>query len=184
MLQRRRIFRPAQSPRRWGGVTLLAGAAVLGLLLATVSLPSDLFGSAPREQSWSVAAAEVRVVDGETLRLGNRVVRLEGLRAPARGEPCADRAGRPLDCGAAAAEGLARLVADRAVSCRLHGSDAFRRALGTCEAGGVAVNAALVSAGWAVDGSGDLSEQERAAHDAGRGLWASRELRPAGWSRR
>lgn len=181
VLQRRRIFRSAATPRRWPGVALLACLALSGGLALWISLPADLLGSAPPEGRWTAAPSEVRVVDGETLRLGERVVRLEGLEAPARGEICTDPAGRSFDCGAAAAERLARLVADRPLSCRLHGHDRFRRSLGTCEAGGAEVNAALVSGGWAVANSDDLSGAEGAARSSGRGFWTGGAVPPRSW---
>lgn len=146
-----------------------------------VSVPATLFGSAPAEDRWSAAPSEVRVVDGDTLRLGQRVLRLEGLEAPTRGETCLDASGRGFDCGAAAADRLARLVTDRTVSCRLHGHDRFRRALGTCEAQGTDVNRALVSGGWAVASSDGLSGAEDAARSSGLGFWISGGTPPRGW---
>jgi hypothetical protein len=80
----RRIFRPAYRPRRWGAALAVLGGVGVVAILAVV-LPANLFGSANRGQSWRAAAAEVRVVDGETLRLGDRVLRLAGLSAPERG---------------------------------------------------------------------------------------------------
>jgi cytochrome c oxidase assembly protein Cox11 len=47
----------------------LVGVLIVGAL-SGIGLPTDLMGSAPREQDWSALAAEVRVVDGDTLRLG------------------------------------------------------------------------------------------------------------------
>ena len=181
MLHRRRIFRHAQTSRRWPGVFLAACFALGGALALGISLPADLLGSAPPGGSLTAEASEVRVVDGGTLRLGERVVRLDGLEAPVRGEACADAAGRGFDCGAAAADRLARLVADRSLSCRLHGHDRLHRAVGTCEAGGAELNAALVSGGWAVASSDDLSKAEDAARASGRGFWTGGAVPPRTW---
>jgi len=154
--------------------------------LTGIGLPSNLMGLAPREQHWAAAAPDIRVVDGDTLRLGDRTLRLHGLEAPERGQACADAAGRGFDCGAAAAEALARLVAGRDLACRVQGRDRFGRALGICASGGIEVNAALVSAGWAVAGGArqaELASVEAAARDAGRGLWAGTTA-PEAWRRR
>ncbi|WP_426957099.1 thermonuclease family protein [Muricoccus radiodurans] len=181
MLTRRRIFRPARSPRRWRGPLIALGvvAAVAGF--GGIGLPPQLLGNSPQEQEWTAVAAEVRVVDGETLRLADRVVRLRGLEAPARGEACLDSAGRSFDCGGGAAEALARLVAGRDLSCRVRGRDRFGRALGQCEAGGVALNGALVSAGWALGREGNLPTLEASAQAGGRGLWTAGGQPPADW---
>jgi endonuclease YncB( thermonuclease family) len=163
---------------------MVALVAVLGAGLAALGLPGSLLGSAPRQQEWRAEAAEIRIVDGETLRLGDRTVRLYGLEAPERGERCADAGGRAFDCGAAAADALSRLVAGNGLSCAVHGRDRFGRALGLCAAGPTDLNTALVSAGWAL---GDaqavpaLGTAEDAARRGGRGLWAAGFAQPGAW---
>lgn len=150
----------------------MASAGVL-LVLVTVLRPGALMGSAPRTPDWLALPAEVRVVDGETLRLGDRVLRLYGVDAPTRGQAC----GPVADCGGMAAAELARLVRDRSVECRIQGQDRFGRAFGICRAGGVEVNGSLVAAGWA---SADpvampaLAPLEQTARAAQRGMWAAR----------
>jgi endonuclease YncB( thermonuclease family) len=160
-------------------VGLFTVAAMSGL-----GLPTALLGSPPREQDWSALAAEVRVVDGDTLRLGDRMLRLAAVDAPDRGQACADAGGRWFDCGAAAAEALSRLVNGRSVVCRVQGHDRFGRGLGTCRAAGAELNAGLVSSGWALAEDDGLAELEAAARAAGRGLWAGGFSRPETWRRR
>ena len=185
MLQRRRIFRPAPSPRRLRGVLAAIGLASVGTLLIALGLPSNLFGSAPREQSWSGTAAEVTVLDGETLRLGDRTLRLKGLDAPERGEMCRSPTGQSVDCAAAAAAELSRLVRGRALTCEVQGRDSFGRGLGRCDAGGTNVNQALIAAGFAIAGPGirgSLVTAEQEARAAGRGLWSAGA--PESWRNR
>lgn len=164
---------------------MLAGTA-LAVLASGLGVPPALMGSAPRQQDWSALAAEVRVVDGETLRLGDRTVRLASVDAPERGQACADPAGRAFDCGAGAAEALSRLVNGRSVLCLVTGHDRFGRGLGTCTAGGVELNGALVASGWALayDDARALLDLEREARQAARGLWAGGYTRPETWRRR
>lgn len=178
----RRIFRPAPGPRRWG--TLLLGCvAVAGALVLATAMPRDLFGSAPRERLWTAAAAEVRVVDGDALRLGDRILRLEGVTVPERGlARCPGVQGG--DCAAGAAEALARLVQGEALECRIRGQDRHGRALGLCQAAGVMLNAALVGAGWAVAEDNSLAPQEALARQQGLGLWAPGATRPEAWRSR
>ena len=185
MMQRRRIFRPAPNPRRWRLPLLgLAGAAAV-VLVSGVGLP-PLMGSAPREQDWSALPAEVRVVDGDTLRLGDRTVRLSGVAAPDRGQDCSDAAGRWFDCGAAAAEALSRLVNGRSVVCLVSGHDRHGRRLGECRAAGAELNAGLVASGWALaqDSASPLQALEAEARRSSRGLWASGFTQPDAWRRR
>lgn len=183
-MRRRRLFRPERAPFRWGRATVLGSAAGVAVLILGFGLPAELMGSAPRHPEWRALAPDVRVLDGDTLRLGDRTLRLYGLDAPERGQQCADAAGRTYDCGAAAAAALARLVAERAVECRLHGRDRFGRALGICHADGVELNASVVSAGWALADAArqpTLVPLEAAARASHRGLWAGGFEPPAHW---
>jgi endonuclease YncB( thermonuclease family) len=183
-MRRRRLFRSAPAPRRWGRTAVVGATAGAGALVIALGLPSELMGSAPRHQEWRAAAAELRVVDGDTLRLGDRTLRLYGVDAPERGQHCTDLQGRLYDCGTAAAAALAGLVADRGVECRLQGRDRFGRALGVCRSGEVELNRALVSAGWALaDGAGrpGLAAAEAEARQAQRGLWTGGFEPPAHW---
>ncbi len=172
MLPRRRIFRPAPSARRLGGAFAVFAVAGLTSLILAIGLPSNLFGSAPRDQEWSASFTEVRIIDGETLRLGERVLRLAKLDAPGRGQSCRDAGGARFDCGDAAAAALARLIGGRDVVCRVAGRDSFGRGLGTCSAGGVELNAGLVAGGFASADGAELRVQEQQARLASRGLWA------------
>ncbi|WP_160936290.1 thermonuclease family protein [Teichococcus coralli] len=185
-MSRRRIFRPARSSRRWGGAALGGSAALLALGLVGLGLPASLSGFAPREQDWAAEAALVRVADGDTLRLGSRTLRLAGLLSPQRGQTCTTAQGVGFDCGAAAAEALARLAQGHDIACRVQGRDRLGRALGTCKAGGMDMGAALVEAGWALaeDDEATLARAEATARQARRGLWAHLPGAPASWRMR
>jgi len=186
-MQRRRIFRPANTPRRWRGALMVLAMVLAGWGVAGLGLSTRLFGSAPPQQDWSAPASDVRVVDGETLRLGDRVVRLYGVAVPARGERCSDATGRGFDCGAAAAERLSLLIQNRSLNCLVHGRDAFGRALGVCQAGEVALNGGLVATGWALaeeSGQPGLLLVEKQAREARLGLWAPGMTPPEEWRRR
>ena len=154
---------------------MLAGLAgtVLGAVIMLFVMPTDLFGRVPTLGGTINAAPEqVAVVDGETLRLQDTVIRLQGLAAPPRGLSCRAGDGSVSDCGAASATALAALVRGHRVACRLNGRDPAGLAQGRCEAAGTDLNRALIMAGWAraLDASG-LDEVESEARSARRGLW-------------
>ena len=122
------------------------------------------------------AASRLAVVDGDTLRLGDQVVRLAGITAPARGSVChgSGQGGAEkgdFDCGAAAANALAMLVHGSAVDCTIRGHDDEGRPVGNCRAGNTGLSEALVLDGWARSETADLRETETAARAAGRGIW-------------
>lgn len=180
----RRIFRSSFAARSGRvGQTVLAwtaGAVATGALV-TIGLSSDLFGRAqPLPDHVLADPAQVAVVDGDTLRLDGRVVRLAGVQAPSRGDTCRGGA----DCGGAATSVLAGLVRDRRVECRLAGHDAMGRPYGDCDANGTDLSRAIVAAGWArarpeVPALADL---ELRARRQGAGLWAAVQPALAGAS--
>lgn len=180
LLRKRRIFRASTiaPPRRSRGLppTLVVGALLVVIAggAVLVSLPTTPFGRVPASGMLRAAGADVAVIDGATLRLDERVVHLRGVAAPARGQRCQAADGHGFDCGAAAADGLAGLVRDRKVACKLVGREAVGLAQATCAAGGIDLNRAIVADGFA-RAEGDhpeLTEAEATARAARRGLWA------------
>jgi endonuclease YncB( thermonuclease family) len=130
----------------FAGVMGAIGGAVLVLLV----LPAELFGRSPIPSGTVAADAQlVSVIDGETLKLRDTVIRLEGITAPPRGHACRTASGMSYDCGAAATEALADLVRGHAVQCQLNGRDNAGYPQAICQSGGTALNRALVLAGWA-----------------------------------
>lgn len=166
------------------GAALFVSAAIAAPLLLALALPANLFGSAPTDREWQAEASEVRIVDGETLGLGERIVRLAGISAPPRGDACRGRSGESFDCGGAATAALTRLVTGRAVSCRIVGQDGFGRGLGQCEADGTDLGRTLVGSGFAVATAAALRPAEAVARDARHGLWAHPTGAPTGWQAR
>ncbi len=183
MREPRRIFKGRQISPRFGGSGLGVACAVIAALFLGFGLPSNLFGSAPADRPITAEAAQIRVFDGETLGLGDRIIRLSGIAAPARGEACGGDASR-ADCGAAAAAALARLVQGQNITCRIEGHDGFRRGLGRCIAGGRDLNAAMVESGYALASVSVLRPLEVAARDGRQGLWADAGQMPTDWRRR
>ena len=123
----------------------------------------------------SAQPAQVAVVDGGTLRLRDRVVRLHGVEPPPRGTTCG-RARAGEDCGAAATNALAALVREAPVVCRITGEDGLGRPYGICQASGTELNRAVVAAGWArADHARTRTDSRpKQAARAGRlGVWAS-----------
>ncbi len=180
---KRRIFRPAIAPLRGaalpsrGWALALAGGVLTALAGVWMALePSQAPARPPSEGYVAADTSRVAVLDGGTLRVGDRVVRLAGLDPPARGEACHGLDGAGFDCGVAAANALAALVRDGSVACTLRGHDPVGHPLGHCVSQGAALNLALVAAGWArADRTqSDLSRAEDAARAGRRGLWAVR----------
>ncbi len=148
-----------------------------GAALVLIALPAELFGRVPLPSGTLTAdAPQVAVVDGDTLRVRDTVVRLQGVSAPARGQACQRADGTAYDCGTAAIDALASLVRGHLIACRLNGRDQTGRPLAMCESGGRDVNRAMVAGGFAraqVDAPA-FGEDETAARARRVGLWQGR----------
>jgi endonuclease YncB( thermonuclease family) len=150
------------------------GALLGGAVLLLIE-PADLFGRAPPANGEvSATPTQTAVVDGETLRLQEVVVRLLGVAAPPRGQICHHADGTSFDCGAASAESLSHMVSGHGVTCQLHGRDSAGRTLAVCQADGRALNQAQVIGGWARASAEmpSLGGDETEARTQHRGLWA------------
>jgi endonuclease YncB( thermonuclease family) len=184
VIERRRIFKGRRSRPRFRGAALLLTIAIAMPVVFGVALPSNLFGSAPTDRNWRAEATAIRIVDGETIGLGERIVRLDGVAAPGRGEPCRAASGEVFDCGGAAAAALTRLVVGHPVACRIVGQDGFGRGLGQCDAAGADLNRALVRAGFALATTSALRSSEAMARQTAQGLWANGAGAPPAWRTR
>lgn len=128
--RKRRIFRPPtlslprggpSLPNRATAVAVLGCVAILSAGIWLLGHPSEAPANAPETGVLAATASGVAVLDGSTLRLGDRVVRLDGLTAPERGDLCPGAGPAETDCGAAAANALAGLVRDTRVECNWKG---------------------------------------------------------------
>jgi endonuclease YncB( thermonuclease family) len=131
-------------------------------------------------------AGPVRVIDGDSLEVAGRRVRLIGIDALERSQTCRDRAGATIACGRQAQAALEALLRGGTVACEVLGEDRFDRLLARCtNPQGVEVNRAMVGQGWALAYPGDDSyaAEERAARMERRGIHAWQFVPPAEWRR-
>src|SRR5918997_4533479 len=134
----------------------------------------------------ATTAAEVivgaaRVVDGDTIQVGDARVRLEGIDAPEAKQTCINARGREWDCGRAASRELQQLVSKREVRCEADGKDDYGRLLGTCSVGDLVINAEMIRNGlaWAfVKYSSTYVGVEKEARQARRGVFEVANLPP------
>jgi endonuclease YncB( thermonuclease family) len=123
------------------------------IALATVLAASLATGPVP--------ANAQAVLDGGTIVLEGRDVRLWGIDAPDLDEACGGWA-----AGRLAAAALQKLIGNRSIVCQARGLDHQGRIFGKCRAGGVDLGATMVREGWAwalVEYSRDYVEQEAQA---------------------
>lgn len=171
MLRKRPRFSGRRRASRFWGPLLVAGAALAlayGLDQASLWLRPSKTGMA-------------RAVDGDSLELEGRSIRLTGLDAPELAQTClAD--GKPYPCGRQARSVLASIADKAPLDCRIAGQDRFGRDLAQCFAGGTDIAAELVRLGWAL-ADGDYEREQAQARAAAAGIWRGTFQPPADWRR-
>lgn len=154
--------------RRW--LDLLTAAAIVGCLCGIALLMGE-----------KRFAGNAVAVDGDSLVMEGRRIRLRGLDAPELSQTC-QRGAQVYRCGIEARSAIRALIAGETVTCAIRGRDRFFRDLASCDVRGQDIGANLVKRGLAVS-FGDYEDEEREARDARRGIWAGTFETPQAWRR-
>lgn len=159
------------------------------LLAALLALAVRLErGGAFREEIRAASGEKVHVIDGDSLRIGGREIRIAGIDAPEYRQTCLDRAGQPWPCGKEARTALEDLAQSGGLSCTKAAEDRYGRALAHCRTGTGDVGVQMARMGWALgarDQRFDLPEDAIAeARASRRGVWRGRHEHPADWRKR
>jgi endonuclease YncB( thermonuclease family) len=153
-----------------------------GALIDALLLIGLVAGAAWLLQPETVVTGMASAVDGDSLRLDGKDIRLAGIDAPELHQTCLRDGQRSYPCGEVARKALSELIAGRLVTCRLGARDRYRRRLATCEAAGEDVGAALVKKGYAL-AYGRYQQEESAARDKRLELWSGSFEQPSQWRR-
>ncbi len=139
----------------------------------------------------SMAIADVtgfaRVVDGDTIWIGETKIRLHGIDAPESKQECSDSSGTPYRCGEASTNELKAMIRANPIRCEGTALDKYDRLIATCYAGNLDLNAEMVRRGWALayrQYSKDYINNEVEAQVAKRGMWAGEFDKPWEWRRK
>jgi endonuclease YncB( thermonuclease family) len=141
-------------------------AAFLALALAGCSEDAALAQSQSESRITGVAS----VVDGDTIEIHGRRIRLSGYDTPERGARCGE-----VNVHQRAANELDRFIAGRTVRCAPSGTDRYGRTVATCAVAGTDLGEHMVREGWGRDwprySGGAYADEEAEARRALRGLW-------------
>lgn len=124
------------------------------------------------------------VIDGDTIEIHGQRIRLHGVDAPEKGQPCFDASGKPWRCGPAAANVLDEFIGVSPVACHERDVDRYGRVVATCTVRGEDIEAWLVRNGHAMAYrrySSDYIGAEQEAKNAKRGVWSGAMQPPWEW---
>jgi endonuclease YncB( thermonuclease family) len=128
------------------------------------------------------------VIDGDTIEIAGKRIRLYGIDAPESRQTCLHEA-TTSRCGEDATSALSNRLGSEIVMCDDRGRDRYGRIIAVCRLGGRAgpdINAWMVREGWALayrHYSRDYVQEEGEAQAARRGLWYSTFEAPWDWRR-
>ncbi len=138
----------------------------------------------------SLALADITgtatVIDGDTLEIHGKRIRLAGIDAPDSRQLCR-LDGMPWMCGQDAANALTDKIGRRAVKCAELDRDRYKPNVVKCMVVGEDLGEWMLAHGWAVAYylySYEYSRAEHRAKSARRGIWASEFEMPWEWRRR
>lgn len=127
-----------------------------------------------------LAKSRIYVVDGDSIFIGEREIRLSGIDAPEYHQLCYDADGKTYLCGQKSREALIALINDT-LDCREVARDRYHRSVSICTVDGADINRQMVELGWAVAYdryTKDYVAAEKQARKARRGIWRGRFMKP------
>ena len=155
---------------------ILIGVFIVSLsLLAGAAIPhaADLTG-------------KPRIVDGDTIWIGDTRIRLHGIDSPESKQTCKKADGREYRCGEIATFALAEIIETHWITCKGETTDRYKRRISVCYVGLYDINAEMVRRGWALAYrrySSDYVDEEAEAKSRGVGMWAGEFVAPWVWRR-
>lgn len=145
------------------------------------------------EQHWAqiswrrtVITGKAYVIDGDTIRVARRTIRLSGLDAPELDQVAKHEDGYWYKQGLRVKSELIRVIGGKPVRVIVEGTDKYQRILGTVLCEGRDVGEWLVRNGHAIAAYGEhYKHVERQARRERRGMWAHAEVHdPRAWRHR
>ncbi|MBD8906380.1 thermonuclease family protein [Methylorubrum zatmanii] len=161
-----------------GVVVLAASAAGLCSSLASESRVGESQGGefrADASRAGESVTGRARVLSGDTLLVGGRVIGLYGVAAPGLKQSCLNAQGQSYACGAHSAKALAAHLKETPVTCQIRETDAYGRAISVCLRDKEDVSAWLAEKGLAMAERGGKAAYvgaETVAWGKRLGLWA------------
>ena len=129
-----------------------------------------------------------RVIDGDTIVIGETHIRLWGIDAFETHQQCQKADGAAYDCGWLAKFALDTLVKDQQVNCADKGHDRYGRTVAMCSVNGVDLGGFMVRFGQALDwpkySHGYYATEQTDAKASHRGVWAGSFEQPWDWRHR
>ena len=151
----------------------LAVTLAMAIIIGAITAHAEIYAGHPR------------VLDGDTIMIGEYKIRFHGIDAPELRQQCLD-GWQTVPCGQMSKQSLETLILDNIVFCRKLGVGRYGRIIGKCFIGEHDLQAEMVRWGWAVAYrrySDDYVAIEERAKSNLRGIWGWSFINPEEWRR-
>jgi endonuclease YncB( thermonuclease family) len=150
----------------------MRGKLVLALIgIAAVLYIVSLFRPEYEETNLK---GQARVIDGDTLEIAGRRIRIFGIDAPEQDQTCERGGGGTWYCGAEATRLLNRIARSQIIECRVRATDIYGRLVARCSVGDEDLGRAMVRSGFAISSSRnrEYASEENDARAGRLGIWS------------
>ena len=124
-------------------------------------------------QSQKFIQGKAKVIDGDTIHIGNNKIRLHGIDAPEQKQTC-NFEGKKWNCGQEATSFLINLINRKSVTCSVNDIDQYKRLIAVCFIDNININQHIIISGWAIAYryySKDFINEEEIAKKNKMGIW-------------
>ena len=122
----------------------------------------------------NVSSNTVYVIDGDTIKIGNKKIRFSGIDAPELNQYCFKN-GKKILCGVLAKKALVKKIGNKVPKCVIEGKDIYKRILAECFINEKSLSKFLVRNGYAFayrKYSKKFIQDEEVARKNKLGLWS------------
>ena len=122
----------------------------------------------------NVSSNTVHVIDGDTIKIGNKKIRFSGIDAPELNQYCFKN-GKKILCGVLAKKALLKKIGNKVPKCVIEGKDRYKRILAECFINEKSLSKFLVRNGYAFayrKYSKKFIQDEEVARKNKLGLWS------------
>ena len=122
----------------------------------------------------NVSSNTVHVIDGDTIKIGNKKIRFSGIDAPELNQYCFKN-GKKILCGVLAKKALVKKIGNKVPKCVIEGKDRYKRILAECFINEKSLSKFLVRNGYAFayrKYSKKFIQDEEVARKNKLGLWS------------
>ena len=125
-------------------------------------------------------SGKAKIIDGDTIHIGNNKIRLHGIDAPEFNQTCSYN-NIKWKCGEESKVKLEKIIQNKIVECKTNKIDKYERFIAICYNGEININKIMVRDGWAIAYryySLDYINDENFAKKKKLGIWKGKFLEP------